>query len=146
MSQKEQILQVLSRALSTFGSLSTLTQNTTAQYIIKEQIRDLNKAIAHVKETPKTEHVEFDRLKKSGNVDVMREALRQNVRAFRDVTTGEIKYLLTENDSDLLYEDVMIIPNLKNAATVSGGQQNDESCKPKNMISGDILSGRPITC
>lgn len=114
MSQKEQILQVLSRALSTFGSLSTLTQNTTAQYIIKEQIRDLNKAIAHVKETPKTEHVEFDRLKKSGNVDVMREALRQNVRAFRDVTTGEIKYLLTENDSDLLYEDVMIIPNLTN--------------------------------
>lgn len=44
----------------------------------------------------------------------LRKALRQNVRAFRDVTTGEIKYSLTGNDSDLLYEDVMIIRNLSN--------------------------------
>lgn len=62
MSQKEQILQVLSRALSTFGSLITLTQNTTAQHIIKEQIRDLNKTIAYVKETPEHEPAPLVRL------------------------------------------------------------------------------------
>lgn len=62
MNQKEQILQVLSRALSTFRALSTLIQNTTAQYIIKEQIRDLNKAIAYVKETPEYEPAPLVRL------------------------------------------------------------------------------------
>lgn len=63
MNQTEQIIQVLSRALGTFGVLLSLTQNTTALHIIKEQIRDLNKAIDHVEETTKNEHDSADVLK-----------------------------------------------------------------------------------
>lgn len=44
----------------------------------------------------------------------MREALRQNVRAFRNKKDGEVKYILHSGNNEADWEDVMIIPNLQN--------------------------------
>lgn len=44
----------------------------------------------------------------------LQQALFENVRAYRKIENGQIKYTLCSADNEADYEDVMIIPNLSN--------------------------------
>lgn len=49
-------------------------------------------------------------------VSEIQDAIKANMRAFRNRKTGGIYYALIDEQKDELYDDVMIIPNISNVA------------------------------
>jgi hypothetical protein len=71
---------------------------------------EAEKALANaLPDTIQVSRAEYEALKE------LSDAFKQNNRAFRNIETGEIKYLIVGANTDG-WEDVVIIPDISNAA------------------------------